>query len=137
MCETVRPTSLAMSLKTGTGGKLLRSFLALGAPLAVGGTGTGTRCGPWACAARTRGVTVLKIRKQSRTTMDPDGYRSMRDDFSTNEFLLRSKPRWRFSPHWSCNSSHTARTTPFVISTEPHSYETRCGSLGVSQQAAT
>jgi hypothetical protein len=42
--------------------------------------------------------------------MDPDGHPSMRGDFITDDFLLRSKGRGLFSPHWSDSPfAHRAR----------------------------
>src|SRR5260370_16759698 len=53
MCCTVTPTSLAMSLKMGIDGRVLRSVLGLA--LAAGG-GMRTFCGPAACAKTRRGA---------------------------------------------------------------------------------
>src|SRR4029077_10682926 len=53
MWEAVTPSSLAISLNTGTGGSTLWS--ALGLDFAPGG-GTGTRGGPAACAKTRRGA---------------------------------------------------------------------------------
>src|SRR5262249_31055350 len=71
MCETVRPTSLAISLKVGTGENPLRSFFTVGIRFAGGVTGTGTVLGPCECAAR------LKIRRQIAKKQDFEGYPSM------------------------------------------------------------
>src|SRR5215470_12314568 len=78
MCETVRPTSLAISLKVGTGGNALRSFLTAGARLAGATAGTGTVLGPWACTAR------LKVRKQIRRAGNFAGYPDMESMILTN-----------------------------------------------------
>src|SRR5579872_1335997 len=77
MCETLRPTSRAMSLKPGTGASMLLSFFAEAARF-IGGTGVGTVLGACDCNA------TQKIRKISRRRQDfleyPNGCESNNSD---------------------------------------------------------
>src|SRR3989442_785313 len=77
MCEAVSPTSFAISLKTGTGGKPLRSVLGRETPGAGLGTGTRAAWKAWDCAASATAATELRTRKQTTKGQDLGWYLSM------------------------------------------------------------
>ena len=92
MWGTVRPTSLAISLKVGTGAKALRSFLITGGRLAGGVTGTGTVLGPWDCAIRLR---IKKQQQRRQDLEDPDMCR-LRDHNKRPAGMIAQRDVWEW-----------------------------------------
>src|SRR6267154_3685067 len=95
-----------MSLKIGTGGNALRSFLLEGVRFA-GETGGGTALGPWHSEA------TLKIRKQIRRTEDFAEYPDMYA-LNIDNFFPRSKSSSR---HLRSRSSHNPSAHNEVLGT--------------------
>src|ERR1700704_2625209 len=95
-----------MSLKIGTGGNALRSFLLDGVRFA-GETGAGTALGPWHSEA------TLKIRKQIRRTEDFAEYPDMYG-LNIDNFFPRSKSSSR---HPSITQRHNPSAHNEVLGT--------------------